>query len=76
MAAANDESVINIDGLDLEDKLKWLKEILENGRERFGQLESNGSLVTFIDKLAVRNLSLKYHFNCVLWLLLTGSHVP
>ena len=54
MATATDESVINIDNLDLEDKLKWLKEILENGRERFGQsLESNGSFTNFIDKLAV-----------------------
>ena len=56
MAEAVDESAINIDSLDLEDKLKWLKEILENGRERFGQLEGNGSLTEFINELAVRVL--------------------
>ena len=53
MAAAVDELAINIDSLDLEDKLKWLKEILENGRERFGQLDGIGNLANFIDKLAV-----------------------
>jgi len=52
MAAAVDELAINIDSLDLEDKLKWLKEILENGRERFGQLDGIGNLANFIDKLA------------------------
>ena len=61
MAEAADESAINIDSLDLEDKLKWLKEILENGRERFGQLEGNESLTEFINELAVRVLNI-YEF--------------
>ncbi|KAL5272535.1 hypothetical protein ACHWQZ_G000662 [Mnemiopsis leidyi] len=52
MAEATDESAIKIDTLDVEDKLKWCKEILEYGRERFGQLEKSESLTEFINELA------------------------
>ena len=47
------EDSINIDNLDLEDKLKWLKEILENGRENFATIEFNGRLSNLINQLTV-----------------------
>ena len=44
---------IDIDGLDLEDKLNWVKEILENGRETIGQVQFGEKLALFIGKLTV-----------------------
>ena len=50
------EDFIDIDNLDLEDKLEWLKEILENGREKFATIELNGRLSNLINQLAENKL--------------------
>ena len=53
MACCALDDSIDIDNLDLEDKLKWLKEILENGRESFATIKFGERLPQFISQLTV-----------------------
>ena len=53
MSAMEGTVKVDIDSLDLEDKLNWVKEILENGREVIAEVQFGDKLKMFIEELVV-----------------------
>ena len=52
------DDTVDIDNLDVEDQLQWVKEILENGRDKFSEYPLGDGLQKFVSMLTVSILDI------------------